>query len=303
MSIAVACACGAKLNVRDNAAGKTVRCPRCSTVLPVPAADAPPAAGGLRVLDDSAAKAPATRAIKCIYCGKLHPANAPACPHCGHKSAKEATGVKLCGSCGAGNPADAPTCTKCGFDLLGASAERYLTMEAHLSAIAMWDRICGVLGGIACILLGVLQGVVLFVAVFMAALFAGLYLLGHFLAKYSNTARIIAVVLQGLWLVGNVIQLMLLMGVIGSDQGGRHRAVAEAGVVGGVVGVLISVAWNVAILWVLFNQQSAAICTPQYQRVVYESPDVKPLTYSSPFFYLPLIGLGIIALRVILAMR
>jgi hypothetical protein len=41
MPIHLACACGKELNVREDLAGKKVRCPECQAVVPVPPADRP----------------------------------------------------------------------------------------------------------------------------------------------------------------------------------------------------------------------------------------------------------------------
>ncbi|MBI3099807.1 MAG: zinc ribbon domain-containing protein [Planctomycetes bacterium] len=56
MPIAVSCACGKKLNVKDALAGKAIRCPGCQKVLKVPAGKPAPAAAGARPKTSGGAK-------------------------------------------------------------------------------------------------------------------------------------------------------------------------------------------------------------------------------------------------------
>ena len=51
MPISVSCACGARLKVRDEAAGKRVKCPKCQAPIQVPEAEAP-AEPELQILDE-----------------------------------------------------------------------------------------------------------------------------------------------------------------------------------------------------------------------------------------------------------
>jgi hypothetical protein len=63
MPIPVACDCGARLKVRDEAAGKTVKCPKCQSPIRVPEPE-PAAEPELRIIDEppSPDEAPAPKA-------------------------------------------------------------------------------------------------------------------------------------------------------------------------------------------------------------------------------------------------
>lgn len=86
MPIPVACACGAKLRVGDQAAGKKAKCPKCGAILVVPAPEAaPPADDGFRILTDEPAPAaapPPAPDKACPFCAETIPGKAAVCPHC-----------------------------------------------------------------------------------------------------------------------------------------------------------------------------------------------------------------------------
>ena len=54
MPISVSCDCGARLKVRDEAAGKRVKCPKCQAAIQVPQAESPPEPE-LQIVDEPAA--------------------------------------------------------------------------------------------------------------------------------------------------------------------------------------------------------------------------------------------------------
>ena len=85
MPISVSCTCGARLQVRDDAAGKKAKCPKCGAVLPVPAA-APD--DGFRILEEegtapATAGPPSPSMKRCAYCGGRIPGPVEQCLHCG----------------------------------------------------------------------------------------------------------------------------------------------------------------------------------------------------------------------------
>jgi hypothetical protein len=61
MPISVACTCGKKLTVKDESAGKKVRCPACQTILKIPVPESPEEDGEFPDLEDEEDLAPPTR--------------------------------------------------------------------------------------------------------------------------------------------------------------------------------------------------------------------------------------------------
>ena len=93
MSIKFACeSCGRELKVRDDAAGKRVRCPDCNTMIEIPAADTamdaeivddnPFAAGDIKSTGDTADEATEDRR-PCPACGEMIKSAASKCRFCG----------------------------------------------------------------------------------------------------------------------------------------------------------------------------------------------------------------------------
>jgi hypothetical protein len=130
------------------------------------------------------------------------------------------------------------------------------------------------------------MGVMLFLVLLGGGLCVLIYLLGHHLAKYSNAARIIAAVLTILGILATVCNgLGTMAGVAGA---GRGDAPAGAMMIMLLV-VLLQGAYYVAQAWALLNSRSGAICTDQYKSLVAQTPSEQPPTYSSPFFWIPLV--------------
>lgn len=80
MSIPVKCQCGAGFAAKDELAGKTVRCPKCSQPLTIPA---PKPAAGDSLFDDIGL-APVVTGPTCTNCGASMPPNAVLCVKCGY---------------------------------------------------------------------------------------------------------------------------------------------------------------------------------------------------------------------------
>ncbi|MBM3999295.1 MAG: hypothetical protein FJ297_07110 [Planctomycetes bacterium] len=101
MPITIACRCGQKLNVKDELAGKRVKCPKCGAALSIPGSD-PSVAGSAR---GDARAAPASKAAhrrqddafdeiglilrgegeaECPSCRSAVPKNAVLCVNCGY---------------------------------------------------------------------------------------------------------------------------------------------------------------------------------------------------------------------------
>lgn len=328
MPIELTCSCGVRLRTSEAAAGKLVKCPKCGSLLPVPKA-APeaeiPAAPLATPELKPAASAGDTKA--CPACGAVIQAAAIICRHCRHSFGGAVPGGRKCPECNSDNPRTSQLCQACGAALtraavgLGAGGpmgKRDLDMERHLRAIAIWYRINGVLLFVACAcfiiaaVVGISQtsgrgrggeaGIVAGVMMVMVVICGGIglltYLLGHYLAKYSNGARITTGVLAILGMVGSACNLLSSL----AQLGGAGRAGAPEGAV--LLGVLVMVVLWIAIYggicWAVFNGRSAAICTEQYRALVARTPSQQPSTYSSVFFWGPFVmmalGCGLIAM-------
>ena len=83
MSITLTCRCQARIQVKDELAGRSVKCPKCGEVLTVPQPQAPPAAD-----DDEYQLAPAedlpTRGPTCPVCQADMPSGSVLCVQCGY---------------------------------------------------------------------------------------------------------------------------------------------------------------------------------------------------------------------------
>ncbi len=194
----------------------------------------------------------------------------------------------VCRACSNTIEDEAQVCTVCGAarpragSLRGAAASRDWGMEAHLRALAIWYRLGGVLAVIVALIFGFKGGgamsgagplaqLGIALAVLMGLLGAAYCVLGELLARYWNAARIISAGLTILQMVGNLYSMV-------SAPGG-----------GSIVGGLIGLAWYGAIAWALLNGRSSAICTAGYRDLVARSPSLKPPTFKSPFFWIPLV--------------
>ncbi len=243
MPVIVQCACGAKLRVPDSSAGKDIKCPRCARPVAVPA-PAPPADASGR---------------PCPSCGAANPGDAAACTKCGFDLSEPAPGPppaapdeggKACPYCAEKISAAATVCPYCRETLGGrqpaapqAPAERDLAMEAHLKAVALWNRIGGLL------------------------------------------------------LVGIGLLALLVIPL----AGGTRRGGDGSEIAGALIGAVVSLAIGAAYLWVYFNGRAAAVCSREYAERVARTPHLKPQTFRSPFFWIPLAAIGIVVVLAILA--
>src|SRR5262249_13556516 len=141
--------------------------------------------------------------------------------------------VWSCDTCGRPNHRNPLICEVCGAaapnaspDQVNLALQRDLPMESHFRGLAFWYRVgaisFGVLAlamfglmGSSMMALGCLHGAnalwagaLGYVALFVAAFVAGSYVLGHFLARFANGARIAAAVLTLLGLAGQLLQFV-----------------------------------------------------------------------------------------------
>lgn len=183
-------------------------------------------------------------------------------------------------------------------------------MEGHLSAIALWYRLAGTLGlaSIGLLVLptlfvdiplraisdaGFIRVILLIVLGACALAFAGSFLLGRYLKRYSNVARICAGALGALGLAFNVLSTLAI--VIQATRGAAPAWVALFYSGNLALGSL----WSGANLWALLNQRAAVICTPEYRALIARKPTERPAMYSSPFFWIPVVWVGLAILGAI----
>jgi hypothetical protein len=227
-----------------------------------------------------------------------------------------------CESCGRVVTTNQTICDRCGAAAPGAdprqvnlALQRDRIMEGHLMALALWHRIGAILVGVLALglligggaLFGIRHGeldgaigsmmAVVAVILILAAAFS--YVLGHFIARLHAWARITAGVFAAIGLASNVLSMVagLAMTSRMSDYGGGGFGFSSGPSVGGIIfRSLLSIAWSASIVWVFFNRRSSVITSPDYKLLVAQTPDVRPTTYKSPFFLIPLVLLALVAL-------
>ncbi len=218
-------------------------------------------------------------------------------------------------------------CTRCGSaaagadpQLVGLALQRDRLMEAHLSALALWYRIGAVLGVLFAVLLlvkgrallggedfGSRLGDALTVIAGIAIAGCALsFVLGHFLSRYANWARVTA---------GVFAALTLAMQILGFASGLIQYASSRDIDMGGfsyqtgpsllqvLIPGLLGIAWWSGVTWALLSRRSAHICDEGYRQLVAATSSLRPPTFRSPFFMIPLItsalGLGFLSLTLL----
>lgn len=159
-----------------------------------------------------------------------------------------------------------------------SAAPRDLDMEAHLRAIAVWQRIGGLLTliavGLASALAatgGVRPGVVALGLLPLLLVGGASLAVGQGLWLYHGWGRWTLVVLNA---VG------LLNGLYGLFAGQR-------------LGGLLQLGWVGATLAVLLSARAAQICSAEYRERVARTPGTRVRWYASPFFWIPAVVLGL----------
>jgi hypothetical protein len=179
----------------------------------------------------------------------------------------------------------------------------------HLVALALWLRIGGVLGVLAAVrlfLLGgqsgtgeysrAISGMAMGIGVGVLVGSALSFVLGHFLARHHNWARITAGTFAALGLAlfvivfGLGIYALATAPSIPEGMYSYHEGPSVFGVLGRGA---LSILWMSAVTWAYFNRRAASICTERYRHVVAATPTVKPATFKSLFFVIPCLLLTI----------
>lgn len=172
-----------------------------------------------------------------------------------------------------------------GFEAAQAAASRDVDQERHLRAIAFWWRLSAVLG-VVCIVGAIIAAVFfglplrfLLPALVAPAFSTGCsYLLGRALWTYHDAARWVTLVLNGIGLV---------LGV-----GGVLSVLAQGGIL--IAGAAtLQLAWPAAIVQCLLQPRSAALCTEEYRLNVERSPGVRVAWWTSLFFIVPAVLIGL----------
>lgn len=190
------------------------------------------------------------------------------CPGCGRQTQVDAqlAGRRMsCSRCNAVTrvPAARPATP---------AVQRDVDAEAHVVAMAVWQRITCMLGVIfsawTFMSLTSLAGAPASLAVAAIALPLGVSVcygaLGFFLARYHHAARLITIVLSIVAILGTVLTGPSLLSVI-------------------------PIGYNAAMIVVLLGERSAALCTTEYRQRVERTPGVSVPWAASPFFYLPIV--------------
>ena len=151
---------------------------------------------------------------------------------------------------------------------------RDLVMEAHLRAIGMWTCFLGLLlvvgAGLAIFHLArnpagdetIMAGVTAATGVFA-------YVLGSFIRRFSPTAC-------------TIVGILVLLSMATLFLGGGTAILDDLGLL-----LMIPLAWYVAVMFVLFSDRAAEICTEEYHSLVASTREVKSPMVRSPFFWIP----------------
>jgi hypothetical protein len=231
-----------------------------------------------------------------------------------------------CDTCGRPNKSNPIICETCGAAAPGAdesqvslALQRDLSMEAHLRALAFWYRVGAVLmvvfgvalvgltGFIGSAFLGesplhrsgaMFAGVLGYMMTFMLAAAAGSWVLGHFLSRFANGARLAAAILTlvSLGLVGVRFVLTAVLYSRMSSLYGDNMYFARPSLAGPIASFLLSTIWMIAIAWTLFSSRAAQVCAPTYRTIVARTATMKAPMVKSPFFVIPLVGTILVVL-------
>ncbi|HXU71259.1 MAG TPA: hypothetical protein VN947_18120 [Polyangia bacterium] len=239
-----------------------------------------------------------------------------------------------CDTCGRPNRHNPLICETCGAAAPGADAnqvnlalQRDLAMESHLRGLAFWYRIGAVVFGAGfLVLFGLVGGALVssplhgssalmasafgYVAMFVVAAAAGSYVLGHYLGRFANGARIAAAILSIVGLAFTLLRFVLtcvaysrLSALYGDSS---LFADAQPSLMGPIVMFVLSALWSGAIILTLFSGRAAQVCSPAYRTIVARTAAMKASMVKTPFFVVPLVVTilaAMVVLRLLMAMR
>ena len=239
-----------------------------------------------------------------------------------------------CDTCGRPNHRNPLICETCGAAAPGADADqvnlalqRDLAMESHLRGLAFWYRIGAVVFGVGFLaLFGLVGGALVssplhgsgalmasafgYVAMFVVAAAAGSYVLGHYLGRFANGARLAAAILSIVGLAFTLLRFVVtcvaysrLSALYGDSS---LFADAQPSLMGPIVMFVLSALWSGAIILTLFSGRAAQVCSPAYRTIVARTAAMKASMVKTPFFVVPLVVTilaAMVVLRLLMATR
>jgi hypothetical protein len=210
----------------------------------------------------------------CERCGKLNKVN-----------------PFLCESCSAQAPDADPK-------LATIALQRDLVTEGHLGAFGFWYRFGAIL--LVLVILLTYAGVGMFSGLryswrvvsllaptmsFTYSLAAGMFVLGHFLARFSNGARLTVAVLSILGAGACVLQLVR----------------APTGPTGTtIIAFVLLMAWTIAVVTTLLGRHAQYVCSPAYQETLAKTSVMRAQLTRSPFFIIPMALFSLVASMVVI---
>jgi hypothetical protein len=128
--------------------------------------------------------------------------------------------------------------------------------------------------------------------------------LGHFLSRFANGARIAAGVLTIISLVivaARFVLTAMLYSRMSDDVYGSFYYSARPSLAGPIASLLLSTIWSIAIAWTLFSGRAAQVCAPSYRTIVARTPMMRAPMVKSPFFLIPMVGVALVVLMALFA--
>jgi len=177
-------------------------------------------------------------------------------------------------------------------------------MEAHLSAMALWYRVAGLMMGVASLALLAFSGGrhplnpggvhPTILASFLDLTAAISFATGCFLARFSDTAHILAMLFAWLFLAFRIISIGMI-GITSTIPGvGFQTWMLRESMFSLIATLGIAPAG-----WALLSSRSDRICSRDYQEMIAEAPQTRPDLYRSPVFWGPILFLGVQTIHLI----
>jgi hypothetical protein len=246
-------------------------------------------------------------------------ANVWSCDTCGRPNHRNPL---ICSTCGASAPGADP-------DQVSLALQRDLAMESHLRALGFWYRLGAVLAGVGFLALFGVAGRALlglsssslrgtgalwasafgYIALFVVALAAGSYVLGHFLGRFANGARLAAGILTIVSLAFGLLRFVvtcIAYSRLSDLYGDAGMLYDRPSLAAPIAMFMLSTLWSGAIVFTLLSGRAAAVCSPAYRTVVARTASMKASLVKTPFFVVPLVAViltAMMALKILMSLR